>query len=279
MKGGVGIVRLSPTPKELPPVHTTVWSFPRRGRWATHRGDYRGNWAPQIPRALISMYTSPGELVLDPMCGSGTTCIEARLLGRNCICLDISEEAVKLASSRLEELERAAELGGEEARGVLSSWSRAELGDARKLSLESSSVDLVAAHPPYWRIIKYGRQCKEGDLSCARSLEEYVSMVREVAREIYRVLRPGKHAALLVGDTRVRKHYVPLSYHVLKAFLSEGFLLREEVIKVQHNMRATKAFWERARRDFLLIYHEKLFVFRKPAGEGERRRLALSAKL
>ena len=27
---------------------TTVWSFENRGKWATHRGDYRGNWAPEI---------------------------------------------------------------------------------------------------------------------------------------------------------------------------------------------------------------------------------------
>lgn len=27
---------------------TTVWSFPDRGNWATHKGDYRGNFAPQI---------------------------------------------------------------------------------------------------------------------------------------------------------------------------------------------------------------------------------------
>ncbi len=32
---------------------TTVWSFEHRGNWATHRGNYRGNWAPQIPRNLI----------------------------------------------------------------------------------------------------------------------------------------------------------------------------------------------------------------------------------
>ena len=35
--------RLEPLPEELGDVSTTVWSFPRRGSWATHRGDYRGN--------------------------------------------------------------------------------------------------------------------------------------------------------------------------------------------------------------------------------------------
>lgn len=43
----------------------TVWSFPDRGDWATHVGNYRGNWSPHIPRNLILRYTQPGELVLD----------------------------------------------------------------------------------------------------------------------------------------------------------------------------------------------------------------------
>ena len=36
---------------------TTVWSFPERGKWATHSPKYRGNWAPQIPRNVILKYT------------------------------------------------------------------------------------------------------------------------------------------------------------------------------------------------------------------------------
>lgn len=36
-------------PKEFALETTTVWSFENRGKWATHRGNYRGNWAPEIP--------------------------------------------------------------------------------------------------------------------------------------------------------------------------------------------------------------------------------------
>ena len=36
---------------------TTVWSFPDRGKWKTHNGNYRGNFAPQIPRNLILRYS------------------------------------------------------------------------------------------------------------------------------------------------------------------------------------------------------------------------------
>jgi len=39
----IEVKRLYPVPEELTDVSTTVWSFPKRGAWATHRGDYRGN--------------------------------------------------------------------------------------------------------------------------------------------------------------------------------------------------------------------------------------------
>ncbi|HML74907.1 MAG TPA: site-specific DNA-methyltransferase, partial [Anaerohalosphaeraceae bacterium] len=78
------------------PESTTVWSFPVRGAWATHNNKYRGNFAPQLARNIIEMYSEPGEVVLDPMAGGGTTLIEAKLLGRRFIGADINPSAVKL---------------------------------------------------------------------------------------------------------------------------------------------------------------------------------------
>ena len=51
----------------------TIWSFPDRGDWATHDGNYRGNWSPYVPRNLILRYSKPGDLVLDQFAGGGTT--------------------------------------------------------------------------------------------------------------------------------------------------------------------------------------------------------------
>jgi len=52
---------------------TTVWSFPKRGNWATHRSDYQGNWSPQVVRNLILRYSQEGDTILDQMVGGGTT--------------------------------------------------------------------------------------------------------------------------------------------------------------------------------------------------------------
>jgi DNA modification methylase len=277
----IEVKRLEPLPEELTDVSTTVWSFPKRGSWATHKGDYRGNWAPQIPRALILKYTEPGNTVLDPMVGSGTTCIEAMLLGRNCIAVDINYNAVILTHHRLYYLVKALREG--RASGILNyvsngavsnavnAWYRVYHGDARNLDkIPDNSIDLVATHPPYFNIIKYGEQGIGGDLSRAKSLEEYLAMMKQIAEEIYRVLRPGGVLGILVGDTRVKKHYVPISHYVLLTLLDVGFVLKEEVIKVQHKMKTTREIWARLRdRDFLLIYHEKLFILEKPSKRDE----------
>lgn len=69
-------------PEEFTLEKTTVWSFENRGKWATHRGDYRANWAPEIPRNLILRHTEPNDLVLDQMVGSGTTLVQCKLLSR-----------------------------------------------------------------------------------------------------------------------------------------------------------------------------------------------------
>jgi DNA modification methylase len=248
---------------------TTVWSFPERGSWATHQGNYRGNWAPQIPRNLILRYTQPDDLVLDPMVGSGTTLVECRLLGRSGIGVDVNYQSLMLAFDRL----------NFEPHSLYEELPKPDIrlfhGDARNLSvIEDETVDLVATHPPYAGIITYSKGMPiQGDLSQIRSLEGFLLAMEQVARECYRVLKPNKHCAILIGDTRRHKHYIPIAYRVMERFLVAGFILREDIIKVQWNMKSTRDRWSKGGvRDFMLIYHEHLFVFRKPDANEDIRK-------
>jgi SAM-dependent methyltransferase len=201
---------------------TTVWSFPERGTWATHRGNYRANWSPFIPRNLILRYTKEGELVLDQMVGSGTTLVECKLLNRRGIGVDINPDAIMVTRNRLDfTYEKEPEI-------------RSYVGDARNLDLiESNSIDLIATHPPYASIVPFSRGRVEGDISNVHNITEFVEEMRKVAEESYRVLKPGKHCAILIGETRRHKHFVPIAPRVLQAFLDVGFILREDVIKLQ----------------------------------------------
>ncbi|WP_048151655.1 DNA methyltransferase [Palaeococcus ferrophilus] len=272
---------------------TTVWSFPERGKWATHYANakYRGNWAPQVPRNLILQYTKPGDVVLDAFLGSGTTLIECKLLGRHGIGVDINYEALMVAWDRLNFeynpfSDKASTLGPYLGLKEEITWVEPEIrlyqGDARNLDkIEDESIDLIATHPPYANIIGYTKKARssvEGDLSKVRSIDEFIQEMKKVAEEFYRVLKPGKYAAILMGDTRRHRHYVPIAFRVMKAFLEAGFIVKEDIIKVQHHMRGTEP-WKTRKRDFYLIAHEHLFVFRKPSSEENVKRFKESMKV
>ncbi len=237
---------------------TTVWSFPERGKWLTHNAKYRGNWAPQIPNNLIQLYSKENDVVLDPMMGAGTTMIEAKSLHRRGVAFDIHPEVVKLA-------QQSCEFSCDNCFEPV-----IQQGDARQLkSVNDESVDFIATHPPYLNIIKYGNKIVEGDLSAISSLPKFCDEIEKVAQECYRVLKSGKYCAILIGDTRRRRHYVPLAFSVMQRFLKVGFILKEDVIKIQHNC-ATTRYWNAQDKDFLLIMHEHLFVFRKIGTEESK---------
>jgi len=87
----------------------------------------------------------------------------------------------------------------------------------------------------------------------------------KVAEESFRVLKPGKICAILIGDTRRRRHYVPLALRTMLEFLKAGFILKEDIIKEQWNCKGTGVWRGPSQKyNFLLIMHEHLFVFRKP---------------
>jgi len=236
------------------PEYTTIWSFPERGNWATHNSKYRGNFAPQIARNIIEMYTEKGDFILDPMVGAGTTLIEAKLLARNALGLDINPQAIELTKKSLQFKHHPP------------SKQKVQVGDARDLSfLKDNSFDLVLTHPPYMNIIKYSEGKIEGDLSNISSLPKFCEEIEKIAKELFRILNSDKYCVILIGDTRKAKHFVPLAFNVMQRFLKVGFVLKEDIIKVQHHCSSTKHWESKAIRDkFYLIMHEHLFVFRKP---------------
>ena len=240
-------------PEEFEQECTTVWSFRRRGNWATHKSKYRGNWAPEVVRNLLIRYSKEDDYVLDPMIGGGTTAIECKLLNRNLLALDINSNAIEITQDALEfESEYNPKI-------------RLELNDSRTLPmLQDESIDFVLNHPPYADIIKYSDKQIDADLSNIHDIDKFCDEMEKVAKEFYRVLKPNKYCAILIGDTRRKKMYQPMAYKVMQKFLDVGFELKEDIIKHQHNCKAT-GFWVNKSKDynFLLIMHEHLFIFEK----------------
>jgi len=61
----------------------------------------RGCKSLALMRAIVRDYTRPGDLVLDPFCGSGTTALACRMEGRRCITIERDPATVEIAHRRL----------------------------------------------------------------------------------------------------------------------------------------------------------------------------------
>jgi DNA modification methylase len=213
------------------------------------------------------MYSKDGDSILDPMVGAGTTLIEAKLLARHALGIDINPDAAKLAEESLKFNHQP------------STKQKVMVSDARDLSfLKDDSFDLIITHPPYMNIIKYSDGRIPADLSNISSLPKFCDEIEKVARELFRVLKSDKYCAILIGDTRRGKHFVPLAFNVMQRFLKVGFVLKEDIIKVQHNCTTTERWRAKAKQQgFFLIMHEHLFVFRKPKAAEDLSRIKFSA--
>jgi site-specific DNA-methyltransferase (adenine-specific) len=85
--------------EEFTALTRSIWQFP------TDSARKIGHPTPfpvELPRRLIKLYSWKGGLVLDPFCGSGSTCVAAAQLGRLWIGVDVDPHYVELAQKRVQ---------------------------------------------------------------------------------------------------------------------------------------------------------------------------------
>tara|TARA_B100000686_G_scaffold330445_1_gene392722 strand:+ start:2763 stop:4214 length:1452 start_codon:yes stop_codon:yes gene_type:complete len=84
-------------------IDASVWQN-QKGRWAApqhYMCSYMAMFPPELPHYFIERFTKPGDIVLDPFCGRGTTPVEAAAQGRHGIGNDLNPLAIALTRGKL----------------------------------------------------------------------------------------------------------------------------------------------------------------------------------
>jgi hypothetical protein len=243
----------------------TLWILGGRDRSGAHAGDYHGNFVPQIPQQLLRRFTKPGDVVLDTFCGSGTTMIECRRLGRHGLAIELLPDIARFAAGRIEEEPSP---HGARTEVLVGDSTEAEPFVAVRQRLESlgkPAVALAILHPPYHDIIKFSENPR--DLCNCSSVGEFLEKYSAVVRRVKEVLAPKGHLGLVIGDMYQSSEVIPLGFLCMQTTLEAGFQLKAINVKDIVNNRAKRNqqnLWRYRALvgGFYIFKHEYIFVFR-----------------
>lgn len=264
----------------------------RRGRYLPESTAHPGKMLPELARRAITAYTDPGDVVVDPMCGIGTTLVEAAHLGRRAIGVELEPRWAKLAvrNARLAERQGAAE------------EARALRGDARELGSSllndvAGEVALILTSPPYGpsthgqvRLAPDGVQNFDVHYShnpknlahlppkrAARTRPAFATALAEILAGCRTLLRPGGRLVVTARPYRRHGALVDLPGELVVLARFAGFELEARHVALLCGLRADQlvpraSFFQMQKvrsgvfPRMLLIAHEDVLVFAPQRG-------------
>lgn len=241
-------------------ISDSLWLIDKRDNTGAHKGDYHGNFIPQIPNQLLQRYTKKDDWIIDPFVGSGTTMIECQKLGRNAIGIDLDKEIIETAKERT-----LSENGNSKFEFINANSMNVNIEETlRKNNIEK--VQFVIFHPPYWDIIKFNDL--EGNLANAKTLEEFLDMFTEVEDNMLKYLEKNRYFAIVIGDIYKKSEWIPLNSFITMQNIKKGYKLKSIVVKNINETKGKqnqKAIWRyrSLAGGFYVFKHEYILIFKK----------------
>jgi DNA modification methylase len=253
---------------------TTLWEYPSQHYdWVDQTGvrrtmqgdkDYAGATPSWVIWQVLSRYTRQSDLIVDPMCGSGTTLDVAASLGRNSKGFDISPQRPDIQAA-----------------------------DARALPLADHSVDFVFVDPPYSTHIEYSDSpdcIGKLDAAGEDGGRAYYAAMVQVISEAHRVLKNRRYMALYVSDSWRKKKggpkgsgagtFMPIGFELF-AIMRRTFTPVDIICVARKNQKLDRGNWTKTavEENFFLRGFNYLFIMKKvddsvpsPPSLGEAKR-------
>ncbi|WP_167108315.1 DNA methyltransferase [Amycolatopsis granulosa] len=260
----------------------------RRGKYTPESTAHPAKMLPDVARHAIEHYTKPGELVLDPMCGIGTTLVEAVHLGRRALGVEYEPHWVAVARSNLQlareqGIDHDAHVIQGDARQLVTLLPRQYVGQAALVVTSPpygpSTHGRVAVAPSegiqkYWH--RYGSALDRGNLANIGHHRLLAGFTRILAG-LRTFLRPGGHVVVTIRPWREHSELIDLPAQILACGRAAGLIPAERIVALlaraaETDLVARGSFFQ---RDFIrkqreaglplhLIAHEDVVVFRTP---------------
>ena len=216
---------------------TTLWEYPSQHYGHKPQGDskYIGATPSYVIWNCLTRYTRENDVVLDPMCGSGTTLDVCNDLKRKGLGFDLAPFRDDIVQA-----------------------------DARKLPLNSNAVDFVFIDPPYSTHVKYSDNPKcIGELDAHTSI--YFAAMKQVLHECVRVLKTRRYLALYVCDSYAKgKGFAPIGFELF-SLLRQKLQPVDIIAVTRHNKTLKRNHWHTSavEGNFFLRGFNYLFLFKK----------------
>jgi tRNA G10 N-methylase Trm11 len=220
----------------------------RQGRYLAASRAHPAKMLPAVARHAIEAYTRPGELVFDPMCGIGTSLVEAVHLGRHAAGIELEPRWAGLAEANL----ALAQASGAPGTGQVVTGDARDLAHLLPGELHGR-VALVLTSPPYshasynhgqvrtqpgagvakWDNRYSANRDNLGNTSHARLLQG----VQEILAGCRQVLRPGGFVVLTARPWRSHGRLVDLPGQVARAAEHAGLVAFERNVALLAGLR------------------------------------------
>jgi DNA modification methylase len=218
---------------------------PRQKGVLRHPAKYPESMAQEF----VEFFTKRGQVVLDPMAGTGSTLVAALRCGRHSFGVELNPQYAEIAREVIRG-ERAA-LGAADA-------PRAEIitGDAARLDqfipqFQIPLIDYVLTSPPYWDMLhakgaetQQKRRSADGldviysddpnDLGNLHNYEEFVARLAQIYEGLRAFLRPGAYLTIIVKNVKKGGKIYPLAWDLARR-LGQTYTLKDEKIWCQDN--------------------------------------------
>jgi modification methylase len=265
----------------------------RRGRYLPASTAHPGKMLPELARSVIRAYSQPGELVLDPMCGIGTTLVEAIHLDRDAVGVELEPRWAAIAAGNA----LLAREQGAPAHALCLQGDARWLGRGLLDEL-AGQMPLILTSPPYGPSLHgqvkagHGRPVEKWDDRYSRNPHNlahlparpgrgarasFAAALAEILAGCARMLAPAGRLVLTARPYRSRGQLVDLPGEITRLAEAAGLTLAERRVALLCGLRdgelASRASFfqlnhqrRRTVERMLLIAHEDVLVFtREPA--------------